>query len=306
VIVVWSLDELPSILRRLRIASPLLVASPRAAAAVSLELAGHWSEVPSAEITVPALADGLLAVGGGSAIDTAKAASDTSGVPLVSVPTTYSGAEWTPSYGVRTADRRIVGGGSGARLEAIVYEVSLTLDLPRSITVGSAMNALAHCAEALYVRGTNAHAQQRGLEGAQLIAASLPRVVDAPHAAAGEALALAGLGLAHAIAQALGGGYGLPHGAMNALALPPALRFNTPLAPEAIGRFGVAIGAPDDPATRVEELASLGGFARLEGYGVPATSLDAIAAAASGRNGNLQNPRPATTAEIEQMLRSIW
>ena len=55
---------------------------------------------------MPPDVDGILAVGGGSAIDTAKAASAASGLPLVSVPTTYSGAEWTGFFGVRTPDRR--------------------------------------------------------------------------------------------------------------------------------------------------------------------------------------------------------
>ena len=73
----------------------------------------------------------------------------------MSVPTTYSGAEWTPTFGVRSPDRRIVGGGGGANLAAIVYDVELTLDLPRAETVGTALNALAHCAEALYVTGRN-------------------------------------------------------------------------------------------------------------------------------------------------------
>jgi alcohol dehydrogenase class IV len=64
------------------------------------------------------------------------------------------------------------------------------------------------------------------------------------------------LALGHAIAQALGGRYGLSHGAMNALALPLALRFNEEVAPEAVRRFGEALGA-DDPAARVQELARL-------------------------------------------------
>ena len=68
------------------------------------------------------------------------------------MPTTYSGAEWTPFFGVRDPDRRMVGGGGGANLHAIVYEPELTLELPRAETVGTALNALAHCAEALYVR----------------------------------------------------------------------------------------------------------------------------------------------------------
>jgi len=86
------------------------------------------------------------------AFDTAKAVSAETGLPIVSIPTTYSGAEWTPYFGVRDHGRRMRGGGAGARVEGIVYEPELTVDLPRAETVGTALNALAHCAEALYVR----------------------------------------------------------------------------------------------------------------------------------------------------------
>src|SRR4029077_15297522 len=117
-------------------------------------------------------------------------------------------------------------------------------------TVGTALNALAHAAEALYVQQRNDEADVHALAGARLIGEGLPRVVSAPHdlgarqellhgaAEAGEALSLSMLGLGHAIAQALGSHYGLPHGVMNALALPAALRFNAALAPEAVRRFG--------------------------------------------------------------------
>jgi maleylacetate reductase len=235
----------------------------------------------------------------------------------VSVPTTYSGAEWTSGFGIRNAERRMVGGGSGANLAAIVYDVSLTLDLPREETVGTALNALAHCAEALYTRPTEA-SDRVALQGADLIATWLPGVVAEPHdveartrllhgaANGGEALALAGLALAHAMAQTLGGRYGLPHGAMNALSLPPALRFNTPLVPDAIARFGAAIGAQNDPAARVEELARLGGFERLSQFGVPEEDLPDVAASAAARPGNAANPRPATPEEIEELLGTIW
>ena len=80
------------------------------------------------------------------------------------------------------------------------------------------------------------------------------------------------------MAQALGGRYGLPHGAMNALSLPPALRFNQEEEPEAVARFGEAIGS-DDPATRVEQLARLGGFERLRDFGVPEGDLGEVARA---------------------------
>jgi maleylacetate reductase len=305
------------VLHELGLEQPLLVASPRWDG-LDLPQVARWSEIPSDRIEVPAGADSLLAVGGGSAIDTAHHASAQTALPVVSVPTTYSGAEWTPSFGVRTPDRRMVGGGGGASLAAIVYDVDLTLDLPREETVGTALNALAHCAEALYARSRTEAGDACALEGAALIAETLPRVVAEPRdrvargellrgaASAGEALSLSGLALGHAIAQALGGRFGLPHGAMNALALPAALRFNAALAPEAVSRFGAAVGAPDDPAGKVEALARLGGFERLSDFGVPEGELAAVAEAAAGRVGTRTNPRPATPLEIEGLLHQIY
>jgi alcohol dehydrogenase class IV len=146
----------------------------------------------------------VLAVGGGSAIDTAKVASAVSGLPQVSVPTTYSGAEWTEFYGVRDPGKRMLGGGGGANLAAIVYDPQLTLELPRSAT-GHAMNALAICG-ALYPGDPTRR------RGAALIVEWLPRVLEelqgrarthsSEGAAAGEALATNGLYLA-AMAQRL-------------------------------------------------------------------------------------------------------
>jgi alcohol dehydrogenase class IV len=199
---------------------------------------------------------------------------------------------------------------------AIVYDVDLTLDLPREVTAGTALNGLAHCAEALYVKGRNPEGDAAALAGAALISAALPRVLLAPAdrdarerllrgaANAGEALALAGLALAHAMAQALGGRYGIPHGAMNALCLPPALEFNRALVPVEVARFGASIGG--DPVERSRELAVLGGFQRLRDFRVPEEDLPEVAAAASQRAGNLANPRPASADEILSLLVSIW
>ena len=315
-IVRWSLDELPAALAEAGIERPFLIASPRWQ---QLDLPPHvarWTEVPSERVEVPPEADGILAVGGGSAIDMGKYASAQSGKPVVHVPTTYSGAEWTTFYGIRSPDRIIRGGGAGAHPVAIVYDVDLTLDLPADVTAGTALNALAHCAEALYVQGHVAEGDVEALLGAPLIADALPRVLANPTdrdarsellqgaAHAGHALALNKLALAHALAQALGGTYGLPHGAMNALCLPPALEFNRRFVPDAVQRFGEAIGG--DAAERSRALAKRGGFDRLRDFGVPEDDLPQVAEAAAQRAGNQANPRPATPAEILELLASIW
>ena len=314
-IVRWSLAELPEVLAEVGIERPFLIASPRWKI-LDLPHVEWWAEVPSHRVEVPVAADGILAVGGGSAIDTGKYASAQSEKPVVHVPTTYSGAEWTTFYGIRSPDRVIQGGGAGARPVAIVYDVDLTLDLPKDVTAGTALNGLAHCAEALYVKGHNPEGDVEALAGATLIADALPRVLAEPSnrvaredllrgaAHAGHALALAGLALAHAMAQALGGRYGIPHGAMNALCLPPALEFNRALVPEEVERFGEAIGA--DAVAGSRELARLGGFERLRDFGVPEHDLPLLADAAAGRAGNQANPRPATPAEILELLRTIW
>lgn len=310
-IVRWGLAHLEELAGE----RPFVVAGPRWRRV--LPDAERWEEVPSHRVAVPAWATTIVAVGGGSAIDTAKAASAASGLPLVSVPTTYSGAEWTAFFGVRDPGRRMRGGGSGANLHAVVYDEALTLDLPVPETVGTALNAMAHCAEALYVRERTPESDADALAGAELIGTWLPQVVERPrdeHARhellrgachAGAALGASMLALAHALAQGLGGRYGAPHGALNALTLPPALRFNEPVAGEEIARFGAALGA-DDPAARVAELARLGGFERLRDLGIPADAAVEVAGTVAARPGAKANPRPVTPADVEALVRSIW
>jgi maleylacetate reductase len=323
VIVRWGLGSLPEACAEAGVSSPLLVASPRwDSLELPLEAAARWSEVPSDRIgeavAAASGADGVVAVGGGSAIDLGKAISAGAAIPLVSVPTTYAGAEWTGYFGVRDPGRRMRGGGGGAHPAAIVYEPELTLELSAETSVGTAMNALAHCAEALYVQGHNPAADEHALAGARLIAEWLPRVVTTPHdreartellrgaCHGGAALAGSMLALAHAMAQAIGGRYGLPHGTLNGICLPPVLRFNTTFAPDAVARFGEAAGDPSDPAGRVESLAALAGPARLRELGVPESDLTGLAADAAGRGGNLANPKPASPDEIEQLLRAVY
>jgi maleylacetate reductase len=265
--------------------------------------------------------DGIVALGGGSAVDTAKAVvaelAPGTLVRVIAVPTTYAGAEWTPYFGVLLAPGRKGGGRDDrARPAAAVYDPELTLDLPLAATVGTSLNGLAHCAEAYYHPATTDDASAHADAGAAAIASALPRVVAAPRdleartellrGAMHGALALdaSGLCLGHAMAQGLGGRYGLPQGTMNALCLPAALRFNAAAAAGAVARLGRALGG--DAATRVEELASLGRFGRLRDHGVPEDELVAVAGEIAARPGAQANPRPASPADVLDLLRSVW
>jgi alcohol dehydrogenase class IV len=114
------------------------------------------------------------------------------------------------------------------------------------------------------------------------------------------------LALAHAMAQAIGGRYGLAHGTLNGICLPPVLHFNAVYVPDEVRRFGEAVGAPEDPAGQVQALTALSGPTRLRDLGVPEADLPKLAADAAERGGNLANPKRATPSEIEQLMRQAY
>jgi maleylacetate reductase len=336
-----SIAGLGELLDEIGVRRALLVTSRRGAAAANqrrLPVAGVFEGVrphvpvetvrAATALAREAGADGLVGFGGGAAIDTSKAVAatvlhemDAAGqpgvMPVVAVPTTYAGAEWTSFFGMLLEPGR-KGGGSDARAAPIaaVYDAELTLELPVPDTVGTTMNALAHCAEAYYHPATNDVAASQADHGARAIAEALQRVVAHPasladrsrllegamHAAV--ALAESGLCLAHAMAQGLGGRYGLPQGTMNALCLPAALRFNAPTVPDAVERLGRALGGEAD--SRCEELAALGDFGRLRDHGVPEPELASVAEEIAARPGARANPRPAAAGDVELLLREIW
>ena len=331
-----SITELEGVYAEAGIERALLVTTRRGAASVGeLPVVGVYDGVrphvpietvrEAAARVVDLDANGLVGLGGGSAIDTCKAvvaelaSLGHSTLPrVVAVPTTYAGAEWTPYFGIRLGPGR-KGGGRDPRATPIaaIYDPALTLDLPLETTVGTSMNALAHCAEAYYHPDATRRAPRHADTGATAIGHALPIVVERPEGIYGRsrllegahraalALAESGVCLAHAMAQGIGGRYDVPQGSANAVCLPAALRFNAEVVPEAVARLATALGTDDAPA-RVEELAALGGFGRLRDLGVPKDELDQLAAAIVARPGAQVNPRPASAADVVALLRDVW
>ena len=263
----------------------------------------------------PTGVDTIVAIGGGSAIDTAKAASAASGLPLVSVPTTYSGAEWTSFFGVRDPDRQMRGGGAGAHLHAIVYDPQLTLGLPLPETVGTSLNALAHCAEALYVQERTPESDATRSRARADRRRWLPRVVEQPDdpEPREQLLEAPATPAPRSAARCSRSGTRSPR--RSAAATGAARRAERADAAggapvqraggrRAIARFGAALGA-DDPAARVEELARLGGFERLRDLGIPEDAATEVAEAAAAAGTRRRTPA-GDARDAEALIRSIW
>jgi len=200
-------------------------------------------------------ADGLVAVGGGAAIGLAKTIARDTGLPILALPTTYSGSEATPIFGLTDGERKITGRDLKVLPRTIIYDPDLTLGLPAAVSAASGMNAIAHCVEAFWADGRTPVTIALASEAMRRFGKNLPAVVadgtDAPARAecligawlAGTVLA-AGTGLHHKLAHVLGG-LGLPHAETHAIILPHVMRFNLGAAPEAKARLAEALGGGD-------------------------------------------------------------
>lgn len=276
--------------------------------------------------------DGVVSFGGGSCADLAKAVcfaaeqragpesptwADRAVLPHVSVPTTYSGAELTPFFGSTDEATRRKRGTSSPVLApvAAVYDPVLTLDTPPRVSAETGMNALAHGVECAYSPTRSPEAEALALSCVERVASALPLVVDDPAdlpartamlegaVLGGRCLQNASMGVHHGLSQLLGGRTGLPHGLVNALVLPHALRFNLDAIGDMAARLGTALGDPSDPAGAAARLRErLGLPATLAECGVTADDVEAAAEASPG-NGNVTgNVRPVSVDDARAIL----
>ncbi|MFD5127688.1 maleylacetate reductase [Streptomyces olindensis] len=261
-------------------------------------------------------ADGCVAVGGGSAIGLGKAIALRTGLPLIAVPTTYSGSEMTPVWGLTEHGTKRTGRDPVVQPRSVVYDPRLTLSLPLSLTVTSGVNALAHAAEALYAPDASPLVSVMAEEGVRAMTEALPLLAADPEdlQARGRALYAAWLcgaclgattmGLHHKVCHVLGGSYGLPHAETHTVVLPYVLAFNAPAAPGASTVLRRALGADDVPRALWELSGRLGAPRSLAELGLGEGDVAPAADRIAGEP--YANPRPVTADGVRAVLRAAY
>ena len=273
----------------------------------------------------------LLALGGGSPMDCAKAVRLTAEAPLlfVAVPTTSGSGSEVTSFSILTKDgmkHPLV--DPCLRPELAILDDSLLQQLPPGLIAQTGMDQLAHCVEAVAATGSGPFTDCLAMEGARIVLRHLKDshrgdttvrgLLHQSAAMAGVAFDNAGLGLCHGLAHAIGGRWHLPHGMLCAMVLPHVIRWNRPAAGKQYQKLASYCGL----AASMEEAAvrSLSGaVSRLRAaLGLPETltaagigredlraGRKAVAEAAAADGCCRTNPVPVTVQMAEDVLKAV-
>ncbi len=290
--------------------------------------------------------DGMIALGGGSAMDLAKAVAvlaahegalqsfavvngglakiTAATAPVLAMPTTAgTGSEVGRGAIISFRDGRKMGLLSPYLIpKRAICDPELTLGLPPLLTAATGMDAISHCIECFTSPVDNPVAAAIAIDGLERAIKALPRAVadgsdlearrEMMVAAMEGALAFQkGLGAVHALSHPLGSyrDLKLHHGTLNAILLPPVLRFNEVACATTYPRLrqAVGLGAGADLAGFMTKFASdLGIPMTLRALGVPETLLPEIAKAALLDHTHATNARPVTEADYLAMLREVY
>jgi len=194
----------------------------------------------------------LVAFGGGRVVDVAKAVAAVSGAEVVAIPTTLSGAPMTAIHRLpEGAEERAKG---MVQPSLVIADPEAMTGQPEGEMRASAMNALAHGADTLYLPNSNPVSEMTALRGAALISGALDEEREGRDRASlalgailcGYAIDSAGLGLHHLVCQTLVRVCGTPHAETNAAILPRALAYLAERSPEPYELLARAI-APHPP-----------------------------------------------------------
>ncbi len=323
-----SVKKLPEEVERLGAKRVLMLSTPGRAAmasALGLKVAGIFDQAvmhtpieavnQAREMAQSLQADCCVAVGGGSTIGFGKAIALSSGLPVVAVPTTYSGSEMTTIWGISEGGAKKTGRDPKVLPKAVLYDPELTLELPAAVSAASGMNAIAHCAEALYAHDGNPIVSLMAEEGIRALAAALPKVVfngkdlearsDALYGAwlAGSTISTTSVALHHKLCHVLGG-FGLPHAETHSIVLPHALAYNAAAAPEPMHRISRALGSTDAPSGIWKLEKALGLPMRLADIGMKEADLERAARIAA--EAPYPNPRKVEYDPVLALLRNAW
>ncbi len=291
-------------------------------------------------------ADGIIAFGGGSAMDLAKTAGllhrqggavgdyvavaggagriTADLLPLIAIPTTAgTGSEVGRGAVIVLDDGRKLALLSPHLIPKLaLVDPDLMLDLPAPLTAGTGMDAISHCIETFIAPSSNPPAEAIAMDGLWRAVRALPRAVADGHdraarwdmsmAAMEGAMAFQkGLGAIHALSHPLGAyaELGLHHGTLNAVLMPAVLRFNEPLIRDRLPRLRQVVGlaADADLAAWARSFTeTLGLPTSLADMGVPRDILDEVAAAAILDHTHATNPRSATVADYRAILEASY
>lgn len=308
---------------------------------VFIPIPQHEPDTDTVEAARAALArseaDLVVAVGGGSALDTAKAARmlisnpgpiedivGPMGVPMtphdslfVAVPTTAgTGSEVSESAIVAKAgtDYKCVLRSPSMSARVALLDPELSVTAPPKVTATAGYDAVTHAVEAYTSKLASPMTDPFAISAMELLARSLPRAYVEPtnieargacligSMQAGIAFNSAHLGLAHAIAGAMGALHHTPHGLANALALPWSMAFNQP----ELGRKGEVVAEIFGAETAAEGLSALrktvGLDIGLDAFVKTDAERDRLAEGAS-KSGQIKvNPRTASASDIRVIL----
>jgi maleylacetate reductase len=257
-------------------------------------------------------ADVVVTLGGGSATGLGKVVAQECDLPLLAVPTTYSGSEMTPVWGRTSGGRKQTWSDLRVLPRTVVYDPELCVGMPPRLAAASGMNALAHCLEALWSAGANPITGVLASDGGRRLIEGLPRIVEHPddldaHAGnligaclAGVAIAQAGTGIHHRTCHVLGGGWNLPHAETHAVVLPHSTALVCARSPEARSAAVGMLGTGDPSRALFELLQRLRLPDSLRALEMPEAGLQE--AARRVMEGSRDDPLVADAAAVARML----
>ncbi len=325
--------SVPKELESLGIMRALIVTGPRQAA-LAAEMAEHCGPRCAGTFTEAAMhtpvavseqaselaraldADGIVALGGGSAIGLGKAIALRTGLAQIVLPTTYSGSECTAilgqtENGVKTTlvDPKVQPG-------VILYDADLVTELPPELTATSSLNAMAHAAEALYARDRSPLSSLMAMEGLRAFKTALPVVMAEPgnreargktlYGAwlCGTVLGQVGMSLHHKLCHTLGGSFDLPHSDTHAIMLPHSIAFNARAVPDLLAPVTEVFGGADAGTGLWQFAKQVGAPLALRDLGVTAENLDRAADLAVANP--YWNPREVSREGVRALLQNAW